>query len=52
VRVYRATDGKRLLSVSVNEPVTSRGSYALSPDGAELAVLSGTEIKVFSVPAE
>ena len=52
VRVYRAEDGKRLFSVRVNDPVTSHGSYALSADGAELAVLSGTEIQLYSVPAE
>lgn len=38
VRVYRAADGRRLLAVNVNEPVASHASYALSPDGAELAV--------------
>ncbi|HWE87658.1 MAG TPA: hypothetical protein VG267_22135 [Terracidiphilus sp.] len=52
VRVYRAEDGKRLLSVRVKEPVTSHGSYALSADGAALAVLSGTEIQLFQVPVE
>jgi len=52
VRVYRVGDGKRLLSVRVDDPSTSRASYALSPDGAQLAVLSGTEIKVFPVPEQ
>ncbi len=52
VRVYSAEDGKRLTSVSVNEPVTSRTSYALSPDGSQLAVLSGSEIEIFDVPAD
>jgi hypothetical protein len=51
VRVYRAGDGKRLLSVRVSEPATGYGSYALSPDGSQLAVLSGSEIKLFAVPA-
>ena len=50
VRVYRAEDGKRLLSVRLNEPVTSHASYALSGDGAELAVLTATRIQLFSVP--
>jgi hypothetical protein len=52
VRVYRAEDGKRLLSVIVTQPVTSRASYALSSDGSQLAVLSGAEIKLFAVPAD
>jgi hypothetical protein len=51
IRVYRAEDGKRLISVRVHEPVTSHTSYALSPDGSRLAVLSGSEIKLFEVPA-
>jgi hypothetical protein len=52
VRVYRATDGRRLLTVRVNEPVASHNSYALSPDGGQLAVLSESQIKFFAVPAE
>jgi hypothetical protein len=52
VRVYRADDGKRLLSVIVPQPVSSRTSYALSSDGAQLAVVSGAEIKLFTVPVD
>jgi hypothetical protein len=52
VRVYRADDGKRLLSVIVPRPVASRTSYALSSDGAQLAVVSGAEIKLFAVPVD
>lgn len=52
VRVYRAEDGKRLLAVRVKDPAASRGGYALSPDGSELAVLSGSEIQFFHVSAE
>jgi hypothetical protein len=52
VRVYRASDGKRLLAVRVKDPVASYDSYALSPDGDQLAVLSASEIKFFPVPAE
>jgi hypothetical protein len=52
VRVYRAEDGKRLFAVRLEEPATSHSSYALSPDGSQLAVLSGTQIKFFSIPAE
>ena len=52
VRVYRASDGKRLLAVSVEVPGTSHGDYALSPDGSKLAILAGSEIRLFPVPPE
>lgn len=52
VRVYRAQDGKRLLALQVDHPSTSYGDYALSPDGAELAVVSGSEIRFYPVPVE
>ena len=52
VRVYRASDGKRLLSVKVDDPGTSQGGYALSADGSRLAVLAGSEIRLFPVPAQ
>ena len=51
VRVYRVEDGKRLLAVQVKEPIPSHGGFALSPDGSELAVLSGSDIQFFPVPA-
>lgn len=52
VRVYRVEDGKRLLAVQVKDPIASHGGYALSPDGSQLAVLSGSDIEFFPVPAE
>lgn len=52
VRVYRASDGKRVLTIRVKDPVASRDNYALSPDGGQLAVLSETQIKFFAVPVE
>jgi hypothetical protein len=52
VRVYRVSDRKRLLSVSVEEPVASLGAYALSPDGASLAVLSQSKILIFPMPID
>lgn len=52
VRVYRAEDGKRLLAVRIKEPVASRGGYALSPDGSQLAVLSGSQINFVPVPVQ
>jgi hypothetical protein len=52
VRVYRASDGKRLMTASVDEPATSHGGYALSPDGSQLAILAGSEIRFFPVPSQ
>ncbi len=52
VRVYRAADGKRLVNFRIDHPSTSHGGYALAPDGSQLAVLSGSQIRFFplSVP--
>jgi hypothetical protein len=52
LRVYRATDGKRLLGVSVGSPSPSREGFALAPDGSQLAVLTRDEIAIFSVPGD
>jgi hypothetical protein len=52
LRVYRASDGKRLLSVRAKDPSTSLRSYGLSPGASQLAVLSGSEIQLFAVPAD
>jgi hypothetical protein len=52
IRIYNAQNGKRLLSVHLDDPPTSRGTYALSPDGSQIAALSGTEIRFFSVPVD
>ena len=50
LRVYRASDGKRLLSVRVASPSSSRDGYALAPDASQLAVLTRDQIAVYSVP--
>ncbi len=52
LRVYRAADGKRLLAFHVNEPTTSRQGYALSADGSLLAVLSKSQIQLFTLPEQ
>lgn len=52
LRVYRAADGRRLLAVHVKGPTASRGAYALSRDGSQLAVLSTSEIQLFTLPAD
>lgn len=48
--VYRSADGKRLLSVTVSSPSSSRDGFALSPNGSQLAVLNRDQIQVYSVP--
>ncbi|HVN92890.1 MAG TPA: hypothetical protein VMT38_04310 [Terracidiphilus sp.] len=52
LRVYNSASGKRLFAVRVDEPTTSHGGFALSPDGAELAVLTDAQIQFFAVPAQ
>lgn len=52
VRIYRADDGRRLGAVRIDDPPTSYGGFALSPDGTQVAVLSGSEIKVYALPEE
>ncbi len=51
VRVYRV-DGRRLLVVRVSDPVASHDTYALSPDGVQLAVLSDSQIQFFPISAQ
>lgn len=52
VRVYRASDGKRLFAVRVDEPSASHGSYAVSPDGVHLAILTQSQIQLTPLPAQ
>jgi hypothetical protein len=52
LRVYRAADGKRLLSVHAGSPSMSRDGYALSPDASQLAVLTRDQLAVYSVPGK
>ena len=49
LRVYRATDGKRVFGVRVSSPTSSRDGYALAPDGSQLAVLNRDQIAVYPV---
>jgi hypothetical protein len=52
IRIYRAEDGKRLGAVRVEDPPTSYGGFALSPDGSQLAALSGSKIEMFALASE
>ncbi len=51
VRVFQSGDGRRLSSVRLQAPPTSHGAFALSPDGAQLAVIADAMVKLFAVPA-
>jgi hypothetical protein len=50
VQVYRVVNKKRILAVNLTDPVASYDSYALSPDGTQLAVLSQSKIEIYPVP--
>ena len=54
VAVYRATDARRLLEVATTSVSLAEQSYALSPSGRQLAVLSETSIEIYpiSVPGQ
>jgi hypothetical protein len=52
VRVYQSSDGRRVTSVRLQAPPPSHGAYALSPDGAQLAVIADAKVNLFSVPAQ
>jgi hypothetical protein len=52
LRVYRAADGKRLLSVRAAPPSLSRDGYALAPDASQLAVLTRDQLAIYSVPGK
>jgi hypothetical protein len=52
LRVYRAADGKRLLSVHAAPPSMSRDGYALAPDASQLAVMTREQIVVYSMPGK
>jgi hypothetical protein len=50
VGIYRASDGKRLLSTVSPGVSQTQQSFALSPEGDQVAVLSDTAISVYQVP--
>jgi hypothetical protein len=51
VRVFQSNDGRLLTSVRLQAPPPSHGAYALSPDGARLAVIADAKVNLFAVPA-
>ncbi len=50
VRVFQSGDGRRLTSVRLQVPPPSHGAFALSPDGAQLAVIADAKVNLFAVP--
>ena len=52
VRVFQSSDGRKLTSVRLQAPPPSRGAYALSPDGAQLAVIADAKVNLFPVPVQ
>jgi hypothetical protein len=52
VRVFQSDDGRRLTSVRLQAPPPSHGAYALSPDGAQLAVIADAKVNLFAVPVQ
>ena len=49
VTVHSADNGKKMLGVSVTPPLPTLQTFALSPDGTQLAVLSADQIEVYGV---
>ena len=49
VRIYRASDGRVLNALHVATPLPSKGAFALSSDGSQLAVLSNSLLSLYSV---
>jgi len=50
VTVYDVKAGKRLLALRLPNPAATEQTFALSPGGDRLAVLSGNQISIFGVP--
>jgi len=50
VRIHRSEDGSRISSIRVAMPPPSRGGFALSSDGSQLAILSDSQVSVYSLP--
>ena len=49
VRIYRAKDGGKVAALRTPTPPPSRGAFALSADGSQLAIVSDAQISIFSL---
>ena len=52
ISVYRVENGKRVFGFRLASPVPTKQSFGLSPDGDQLAVLSGDQISLYSLTAQ
>jgi len=50
VRVYRAENGQRLIVVRIPSPVPSVQTFALSPTGTQLVVITNSQLTFYVVP--
>lgn len=50
VRIYRTEDGRRVSVIQTATPPPSRGGFALSSDGGQLAILSNSRVSLYSLP--
>jgi hypothetical protein len=51
VGVYSAANGHRLFGVDIPSPVPTRQTFALSPNGDQLAILGEDQLGFYAVPA-
>lgn len=51
VRVYSSRQGAELLRVNCSPAQRPGGNFALAPDGLRLALLHGTQLEVYNLPA-
>jgi len=49
VRIYRAKDGGKLTALQAPAPPPSRGAFALSSDGSQLAIVSDAQMSIYSL---
>jgi hypothetical protein len=50
VCIYRSEDAGKIGALHIATPPATRGGFALSSDGSQLAVLSNSQLGIFSVP--
>jgi hypothetical protein len=51
IGVYRAENGKKVSGVSIPDPLPTVQTFALSPDGRQLAIVENNRIVVYALPA-
>ena len=51
VRVFETATGKLVLSTKAKSVILNNPSFSLSPDGTRLALLDGTQLKIYDLPS-